>query len=100
MKWEDYDGKEIMVQRKIVDGVKGAPKTEAREAGVYVVLLLRKMLSAYKSSLRVKCDGGWMFCGEKGGPLNLDNLSRRDIPQHINGAWYGRHALRRGLGLV
>jgi site-specific recombinase XerD len=25
-------------------------------------------------------------------------LSRRDIPQYINGAWFGWHAFRRGLG--
>ena len=31
-------------------------------------------------------------------PLDLDNLSRRDIPQYINGAWFGWHAFRRGLG--
>jgi integrase len=24
--------------------------------------------------------------------------SRRDIPQYINGAWFGWHAFRRGLG--
>jgi integrase len=28
----------------------------------------------------------------------LDNLSRRDIPEHINGAWFGWRAFRRGLG--
>lgn len=98
LKWEDYDGEYIQVKRKIVDGIEGAPKTEAREDGVYIVPLLRKMLAAYKASLKIKCDSGWMFCSEKGGPLNLDNLSRRDIPTHINGAWFGWHAFRRGLG--
>ena len=42
---------------------------------------------------------GWIFRGEKLlRPLDLDNLSRRDIPQYINGAWFGWHAFRRGLG--
>jgi integrase len=42
---------------------------------------------------------GWIFRGKKLlRPINLDNLSRRDIPQHINGAWFGWHAFRRGLG--
>jgi integrase len=31
-------------------------------------------------------------------PPDLHNLSVREIPQHINGAWYGWHAFRRGLG--
>ncbi len=40
-----------------------------------------------------------MFRGEKLlRPLDPDNLSRRDIPQHIDGAWFGWHAFRRGLG--
>jgi integrase len=98
LKWEDYDGEYIKVTRKIVDGVEGAPKTEAREDGVYIVPMLRKMLAAYKKEFAKECDGGWMFSGEKGGPLNLDNVSRRDIPQFINGAWFGWHAFRRGLG--
>jgi len=41
-----------------------------------------------------------MFRGEKLlRPLDLDNLSRREIPQYINGAWFGWHAFRRGLGI-
>jgi site-specific recombinase XerD len=28
----------------------------------------------------------------------LDNLSSRDIPDHIDGAWFGWHVFRRGLG--
>ena len=98
LKWEDYEGSYIQVKRKIVDGVEGAPKTEAREDGVYIVPMLQKMLASYQKELKIKCEGGWMFCGEQGGPLNLDNLSRRDIPQFINGAWFGWHAFRRGLG--
>ena len=41
----------------------------------------------------------WIFRGAKIlRPLDLDNLSRREIPQFINGAWFGWHAFRRGLG--
>ena len=98
LKWQDYDGEYIQVKRKIVDGAEGAPKTEAREDGVYIVPLLRKMLAAYRKDVKAKCDGGWMFCGRKGRPINLDNLSRRDIPIQINGNWHGWHAFRRGLG--
>jgi hypothetical protein len=42
---------------------------------------------------------GWIFRGEKNRkPLNLDNLSRQAIPDHINGAWFGGHAFRREIG--
>jgi integrase len=50
LKWEDYDGETINVRRKIWNDHVGAPKTEAREAGVYVVPLLRKILMKYKTS--------------------------------------------------
>jgi len=98
LKWSDYDGKEISIQRKIWSGKEGAPKTEAREAGVFVVPLLRRILTKYKKDYPAGKDG-WIFRGEKLlRPINLDNLSRRGIPQHINGAWFRWHAFRRGLG--
>jgi integrase len=60
--------------------------------------LLRKILAKYKT-VHQPVGEGWVFRGEKLlRPLDLDNLSRRDIPQHINGAWFGWHAFRRGLG--
>jgi integrase len=75
-----------------------APKTEAREAGVYVIGLLREILAKYKTQFPPVGDG-WMFRGEKMlRPLDLDNLSRRVIPHFINGAWFGWHTFRRGLG--
>jgi integrase len=98
LKWQDYDGETIKVQRKIWNDHIGAPKTEAREAGVFVIPILRKILSKYKTTFPPGEDG-WVFRGEKLlRPLDLDNLSRREIPQYINGAWFGWHAFRRGLG--
>ena len=98
LKWGDYDGENIKVQRKVWNTVAGAPKTEAREATIYVVPLLQKILKKYKEEYPEAGDG-WIFRGDKLlRPLDLDNLSRREIPQHINGAWFGWHAFRRGLG--
>ncbi len=97
LQWKDYDGEKIDVRRKIVNNVVGAPKTEAREDSLYVVPMIRELLAQYKKDFP-QIGEGWVFRGVKGGPLNLDNLSRRDIPQHINGAWFGWHAFRRGLG--
>ena len=50
LKWEDYDGETINVRWKIWNDHVGAPKTEAREAGVYVVPLLREVQAKYKAS--------------------------------------------------
>jgi integrase len=97
LQWEDYDGERIKVQRKVVGTYIGAPKTEAREADLFVVPALRKMLAKYKQEFP-PVGQGWIFRGQKGGPLNLDDVSRRDIPRFINDAWFGWHAFRRGLG--
>jgi len=98
LKWSDYGGESIHVKRKIWNDHIGAPKTEAREAGVFVIPLLRKILAKYKAEFPPN-ENDWIFRGEKRmEPLNLDNLSRRDIRPYINGAWFGWHAFRRGLG--
>lgn len=98
LKWSDYDGQTISVQRKMWNTHVGSTKTDACEAGIYVVPLLQKILKKYKTEFPQIGDG-WVFRGEKLlRPLDLDNLSRREIPQYINGAWFGWHAFRRGLG--
>jgi len=105
LKWDDYDERNsvINVQRKVWAGGGngmhiGATKTDAREAAVTVIPVLKKILTKYKQA-SPRVGDGWMFRGEKLlRPLDLDNISRRDIPQHINGAWFGWHAFRRGLG--
>ena len=98
LKWDDFNGDTINVRRNVVDNLVGPTKTDAREVGVFVVPILKNILAKYKKDFP-KLGEGWMFRGEKLlRPLDLDNLSRRDIPQHINGAWFGWHAFRRGLG--
>lgn len=100
LKWEDYNGREINVARKKWQRHIGSPKTEAREAAVPVAPLLREILAKYNANKDFPpVEGGWMFYGQKEKkPIDMDNLSRREIPSHINGAWYGWHAYRRGLG--
>ena len=100
LKWEDYKDGEIFVSRKKWRGHIGAPKTEAREAGVPVAPLLQEILAKYKANKEFPAvEGDWMFYGQKEKkPIDMDNLSRRDIPQYINGAWRGWHAYRRGFG--
>ena len=86
LKWSDYNGDMISVRRKIWETHIGPTKTEAREAGIYVTPLLRRILKKYKKAFP-ESGYGWIFRGEKLlKPLDLDNLSRREIPQHINGA--------------
>jgi integrase len=100
LKWSDYDGKTISVARKKWRGHIGQLKTEAREARVPVAPILQKILEKYRSNKNFPpVEEGWMFYGQKEKkPIDIDNLSRREIPQFINGAWFGWHAFRRGLG--
>jgi integrase len=100
LKWEDHKNGAINVTRKKWRLHIGAPKTEAREAAVPVAPLLQKMLAKYKAnSAFPPVDEGWMFYGQKEKkPINMENLPRRDIVPFINGAWFGWHAFRRGLG--
>jgi integrase len=100
LKWSDYKDGEINVSRKKWRGHIGAPKTEAREAAVPVAPLLQEILAKYKANKSFpQVADGWIFYGQKEKkPIDMDNLSRRDIPQFVNGAWYGWHAFRRGLG--
>jgi integrase len=100
LKWEDYKDGELFVSRKKWRGHIGAPKTEAREAGVPVAPLLQEILAKYKANKQFPAvEGDWLFYGQKEKkPIDMDNLSRRDIPQYINGGWRGWHAYRRGLG--
>jgi len=98
LKWADYDGERLNIRRKVWNTHVGEPKTEARESGILVISVLRKILAKYKAQFPPVGDG-WIFRGEKlHRPLDLDNLSRKDIPLFINGAWFGWHSFRRGLG--
>jgi integrase len=98
LKWSEYDGEQISIQHKIWMGKVGSPKTEAREAGLFVIPVLRKIPVKYKKAIPPGVDV-WIFRGEKFlRPLDLDNLSRRDILQHSNGAWFGWHSFRHGWG--
>lgn len=62
--------------------------------------MLREILAKYKTNKQFPpVENNWMFYGDKEKkPIDMDNLSGREIPGHINGAWFGWHAFRRGLG--
>jgi integrase len=67
---------------------------------VPVAPLLQEILAKYKANKDFPpVGGGWMFYGRKEKkPVDMDNLSRRDIPEFINCTWFGWHSFRRGLG--
>jgi integrase len=42
-KWDDYNSDTISVRRKVVDNLVGPTKTDAREGGVFVTPILKKI---------------------------------------------------------
>jgi integrase len=121
VRWEDYDGEQIMVMRSVWEGFTNDPKTKRSKAPVPVIPRLQAILSAH----RLACGNpksGPMFANGKGRPANLNNVLNREIlpvlnrcgicrkskPSHIGGSheylrdgslptWHGFHSFRRGL---
>jgi integrase len=121
LRWEDYTGKELRVQRSVWNGIINEPKTKASGAAVPVMRQLADALEAHRERMG-KLAVGFIFEGGTGQPMNLDNLARRVIQPAIEkcGAckltknehktdghlfeqvnnlpvWRGWHAFRRGL---
>ncbi len=121
LRWEDYTGKELRVQRSVWNGIINEPKTKASGAAVPVMRQLADALEGHRERMG-KLAAGFIFQGGTGQPLNLDNLARRVIQPAIEKCgickvseaehktdghlfeqdknlpvWRGWHAFRRGL---
>jgi integrase len=118
--WEDFDGKELWVNRSMWNGITNPPKTRKSAAPVPVVAELADALEDRRQKIGKLAVGPIFTSGGKQ-PLNLDNLARRDIIPAIekcakcrqsradhkpeahmfeldkNLAWHGWHSFRRGL---
>jgi len=97
LQWQNYDGEYLHVSQKVWRRHVGAPKTEARRASVPVIPALKKILDGYKAEFPPVSPADFIFLGQKGFALNLDNLSRDTIAP-IFPAWSGWHSFRRGIG--
>ena len=100
LRWEDYTGETIKVQRSVWGKHIGDTKTEASRAEVDVIAPLRKALDAHRKRTESTNVAGYIFEGGTGKPLVLVNLARREIRPKLDKAkieWHGWHAFRRGL---
>jgi integrase len=98
LKWEDFRGDELDVQRSVWSGYVSDTKTLTSKAAVPVLPIVRKALDAHKKRTP---DAGYIFAGSTGQPLRLENVLRRDMRPVLdkkNIPWKGWHAFRRGLG--
>lgn len=96
LKWEDFDGETIRVQRSVWKTHVGTTKTADSEAPIPVIPVLADVLCRHKQSSL----GPYIFSGGTGPPLNLGNFSRRTIQPKLRKAgikFTGFHGFRRGL---
>ena len=100
LRWEDFRGDELHVQRSVWSGHVSETKTLASKSPVPVLPLLRKALAAHRK--RTPEGNGFIFAGPRNGkPLRIENLFKRDIKARLDKhsiVWKGWHAFRRGLG--
>jgi integrase len=100
--WENYDGYRLKITRSVWRTHAGPTKTEAREQPIPIIETLRDILNELSQS-EGNPSTGPILRGERGKPLNLDNLARRVIRPALAKAgikWNGWYANRRGAGTL
>lgn len=96
LRWADFDGRELSVRRSVWEKFESEPKTRKSRAPVPVVKQLAEALELHRQRAGILAQPDLpIFAGEKGKPLNLNNLARRVIAPVAK--WHGWHGFRRGL---
>lgn len=121
LRWEDFSGRTLKVQRSVWNGITSDPKTEASKASIPVVPELEDALEMHRERMG-KLATRPIFQSGNGRAINLDNLVRRVIVPALNRCkvcrkpldghateghlperdtslpeWFGWHSFRRGL---
>jgi integrase len=102
VRWEDYQGKRLLVQQSVWHTFTTSPKTEDAESPVPVIETLADILSHLRE-LDGNPASGPILRGPSRKPLNLDNLSNRVVMPLMKAAgreWHGWYSLRRGVSTV
>lgn len=99
VRWEDYQGKRLFVQRSVWHTHTTTPKTEEAASLVPVIETLADILGKLRE-VEGNPASGPILRGPSGKPLNLDNLSKRLMSPLLKAAgleWHGWYSLRRGV---
>lgn len=98
LRWIDFKGNELDVERSVWSGVISDTKTLTSKAPVPVIPIVHKALVAHRK--RTTGDG-FIFSGPRNSnPLRIENLYRRVMRPLLETnkiEWKGWHAFRRGL---
>lgn len=100
LRWEDFQNDAVMVQRAVWEGHLTETKTLTSRAAVPVVPFLSEALEEHK---RRNSGTGYVFHGETGNPLRMENVFRRDMQEPLAAAkiqWRGWHPFRYGVGTL
>jgi len=122
LRWQDFDGEQLSINRSVWHGIEDEPKTRRSKAPIQVVSQLAEALEAHRLRAGILAQPPLpIFQAGNGSPLNLDNLARRIIMPAIEKCirckkpekdhmpeghmfeldksleWHGWHAFRRGL---
>lgn len=97
LRWEDYDGTRLDINRGVWRNIVGETKTEGSAASVPVIEPLRSLLK----KLRAQSADGFILQNTAGKPLSLDSLNTRVIAPALKNAgldWRGGYYPgRRGI---
>jgi integrase len=97
LRWADFDGTMLRIQRSVWRTQVGPTKTEESEAPVPVIPALRHVLETCRKKIQPK-DEDYILAGErKGMPLHLHNLANRVIKPALKAKgleWKGWKACR------
>jgi len=102
VRWEDFDGKRLVIRQSVWNTFTTSPKTESSMKPVPVIEPLTRILGDLREA-----DGnparGPILRGPSGKPLDLHNLANRVVIPTLRDAgivWHGFYSLRRGVGMA
>jgi integrase len=94
LKWEDFDFEEetVSIQRSVVRGIVGTPKTEESFAPLPLIPEVKIPLALWAKKCRKESESGelegYVFESDQGTPIDLHNLTARVLRPHIEGPAY------------
>lgn len=100
LRWEDFSGAEMLVQRAVWNGQVSETKTVASNAAVPVVPYLAKALEEHKGRTSGE---GYVFHNSKGGPVWLHDVAEKQIKPTLKDAgitWRGWHPFRYAVATI
>jgi len=86
VRWEDYNGEQIMVMRSVWEGYENEPKTKRSKAPVPVIPRLRAILAAHKLACG-NPNKGPMFANRKGKPCEPEQRFESGNPASLESLW-------------